>query len=303
MKLHSISSLHCLMALLPLLAPEVQAFHITPSRSLHVPYRTSLQFHRQGASSAAPSSVNLLRRSQNDLTTKGFSKRGDFTTTTKLHMYNLPPGRGGGGGGLGEILKGAAGLLLTVAFFASPVGGFVLSIFNSFLLLAILIPTVTTIGFQAWQYFNTISGPCPSCGAPARVLKGKDGESQPTVCYSCGSVLQASYDNSRIDNVTGRNSMDPFGGGGGGATNSIFDIFGGPGVSSSGFPSETTTTRTTTTIFDVDEFGTRSTRSSRPSSSGSSSSSTSGNKKKPPSKKDMGEIIDAEIEEDDLPFQ
>jgi len=282
--------------LLSWLTPEVQSFHITPSRSLHVPSTTSLRFHKQGgASSSAPSGNGLLRRSQNELAT---STHGFRQYDTSLYMYNLPPGRGGGGGGLGEILKGAAGLLLTVAFFASPVGGFVLGIFNSFLLLAILIPTIGTIGFQAWQYFNTISGECPSCGAPARVLKSKDGESTPTACFNCGSILQASYDNSRIDNVTGRNSMDQ--GGFGGSPNSIFDIFGGPGASS-GFPSESTTTRTTTTFYEVDEFDTPSSRSSRPSS-GSSSSSSSGSKKKPPSKKDMGDIIDAEIE-DDLPFQ
>lgn len=291
MKLNSIR-LNCLMVVLPLLTPEVQSFHVTPARSLYVPSTTSLRFHKQGVSSPASYRVDLLRRSQNKLAT---STSGLRQYETKLQMsFNLPPGRGGGGGGLGEILKGAAGLLLTFAFFASPVGGFVLSIFNSFLLLAILIPTAATIGFQAWQYFSTISGPCPSCGAPARVVKAKDGESTPSVCFNCGSVLQASYDNSRIDNVTGRNSMDK-GGLDGGA--SIFDIFGGPGVSSS-FPSGTAT-RTTTSIFEDDI---PSSRSSRPSSS--SSSSSSGSKKKgPPSKKDMGEIIDAEIEEDDLPFQ
>jgi hypothetical protein len=212
-------------------------------------------------------------------------------------MYNLPPGGGRGGGGLGDILKGAAGLILTVAFFASPIGGFILSVVNSFVLLAFLIPTIATLGFQAWQYFNTISGACPNCGAPARVMKTKDGESTPTMCFNCGAVLQASYDNERIDNVTGRNSMNQGGLGGPGGSGSIFDILNGPGASS-GSPFGGTT-RTSTTIYEADEFDISSSRSSRPSSS---SSSGSGSRKKPPSKKDMGDIIDAEIE-DDLPFQ
>ena len=87
-----------------------------------------------------------------------------------------------------------------------------------------------------WQYFNTITGNCPNCGAPVRVLKSNKNEiTQPSICISCGSILQANYDNSGIDNTTGRNSMEdlaggtPFGG-------NIFDMFGGPSV-----------TRTTTT--------------------------------------------------------
>lgn len=157
---------------------------------------------------------------------------------TSLSMYNLPPGRNNKDD-LGDILKGAASLILVVAFFASPLGGFVLGIFNSFFILALLLPVVGTIGVSVWQYFNTISGACPNCGAPVRVLKSSgDGIAQPSICISCGSILQANYDNSGIDNITGRNSIDgmsgsPFGGG------SIFDMFGGPSV-----------TRTTTTIYE-----------------------------------------------------
>lgn len=273
------------MLLVPLLfSHEVQSFLIMPSQTLRGNAKTGLQFHQQRAPS--PTSHNPDWRSRHELTTSrvGLLQR----DTTKLHMYNLPPGGGRGGGGLGEILKGAAGLILTVAFFASPVGGFVLGLFNSFLLLVFLVPTVATIGFQAWQYFNTISAPCPNCGAPARVVKSKDGESTPSLCFNCGAVLQASYDNSRIDNVTGRNSMNQEGVAGSANPNSIFDIFGGPGASS-GSPFGTTST--TTEIYEVEEYDIPSGRSSN-----------SGSKKKPPSKKDMGDIIDAEIE-DDLPFQ
>jgi len=167
---------------------------------------------------------------------------GKRNSRTGLFMYNLPPGKNENE--LGDILKGAASLILVVAFFASPLGGLVFGIFNSFLLLAILTPVLATVGISVWQYFNTITGSCPNCGAPVRVVKTKEGGlAQPTICISCGSILQANYDNSGIDNVTGRNSLNdlstgPFGGGG-----TIFDVFGGP-------PSPGSRTTSTTTIVE-----------------------------------------------------
>jgi hypothetical protein len=157
-------------------------------------------------------------------------------------MYNLPPGRNQND--LGDLLKLAGTLILAVAFFVSPLGGIVLGIINSFFLLTILLPIMGGIGIAAWQYFNTITGVCPNCGAPVRVLKAKeDGTAEPSICFTCGSILQAKYDNSGIDNITGRNTLDdlsrgsgsPFGGGG------LFDIFGGGG----GAPTSVSTTTTT----------------------------------------------------------
>lgn len=196
----------------------------------------------------------------------------NFASKTRLFMYNLPPGNNNNNGP-GDILKGALGLVLVIGFFASPLGGLVLGLFNSFLVLSLVLPAIGTLVFQGWQYFNTISGTCPNCGAPARVLKtNKEGEASPSLCFNCGAVLQANYENTAIDNVTGRKSVmdDNFGSPSGG---SIFDIFGGE-------PSSyTSTTTTTTTIYEEE---------------------TPSSKKKSNIKKDM--IIDAEIE-DDLPFQ
>mmetsp|Transcript_78930 Transcript_78930/g.118637 ORF Transcript_78930/g.118637 Transcript_78930/m.118637 type:complete len:266 (+) Transcript_78930:121-918(+) len=190
---------------------------------------------------------------------------------TRLDMYNLPPGGGGGGGNneLADIAKGAFGLVLVVAFFASPIGGFIFGIFNSILLLSILTPIILTLAFQAWQYFNTIDAPCPNCAAPAKALKtNSEGEATPTVCYNCGAILQANYDNTAIDNVTGRNSVNDDGGM---DINSIFDIFGGG-------PGTTTTTTTTTTM--IDDVAQKETRRKREQT-----------------------VIDVEVERDDKPWQ
>ena len=172
---------------------------------------------------------------------------------TKLSMYNLPPGGGGGGGksDLAQLATSVGLFALTIAFFLSPLGGFVLTIMNSFLLLALLVPILGVVGFQAWQFFNTIKGPCPNCGAPVQVLKSQpNGQDVPSICYSCGAIIQANYENTGIDNVTGRNTIDdqssPFG--------SLFDIFGGQ--PSQGGGGTTTTTRTTivdTTVIVEDD--------------------------------------------------
>ena len=75
-------------------------------------------------------------------------------------MYNLPPSGGGGGGGgnggLGEILTSVATLAAIVLFFASPLGGLFFAVINSFFVLSLLVPVVLWIGFQGWQFFNTI---------------------------------------------------------------------------------------------------------------------------------------------------
>jgi DNA-directed RNA polymerase subunit M/transcription elongation factor TFIIS len=156
--------------------------------------------------------------------------------------FNWPPGKNNDNE-LAGVVKGVLGFALLVGFFISPLGGFVLSIFNSFLILAILLPIGAVTAFQAWQYFNTLSGPCPNCDTPLTVLKN-DGEGVPTVsiCYSCGATVQANYDNTKIDNVSGRNSVmddDAVSGFG-----SLLDLFAGGGGR------EGTTTTSTTTVVE-----------------------------------------------------
>jgi hypothetical protein len=171
-------------------------------------------------------------------------------------MYKLPGGgRGRGtGSGLGDIVTGAATIVFIVAFFASPLGGMVLGLFNSFLVLLFVLPLVASVGFRIWQSLNTVTGTCPNCGAPATVLKtNQDGIASPTLCFNCGAILQSNIDNTGIDNVSGRISLDdasssPMGG------NPFFDVF------TERITTPTTTTnqdgkerkRRETTIIDVD---------------------------------------------------
>jgi hypothetical protein len=199
-------------------------------------------------------------------------------------MYSLPPSGGGGNKNeLVSVLQSVAGLVLFVGFFLSPVGGFVLSIFNSFLLLALLIPVAGVVGFQVWQYFNTMKGACPNCGAEVQVLKSQpDVPDTPTICFSCGAIIQANYDNTGIDNVTGRNSISdnesPF--------NSLFDLFGGAPTSSDGLSQRTTSSSSTTIVDNVIV------------------EQRTGNRKEPPknARRDRG-VIDVDVVEDDKPFQ
>jgi hypothetical protein len=176
-------------------------------------------------------------------------------TSTTLFMYNLPPSGGGNkDNDLANILKGVGVLTLVVLFFSSPLGGLVLGFFNSLIVLSIALPILGTIAFQTWEYFNTIQGPCPNCAAPVRVLKtNSDGEVNPSICFNCGAVIQANYENTGIDNVTGRNTIDDLSNGA-----SIFDIFGGRPL----YTETTTTTileekpkkprKADTTIIDVE---------------------------------------------------
>jgi len=149
---------------------------------------------------------------------------------TALSMYNLPPGGGGGKNEIADIAKGAFSILLTIAFFASPLGGIVLGVFNSFLVLLFVLPLVATVGFQVWQKINTVQAPCPVCGVTTTVMKSKNDsnvvDNSPTpqsLCFSCGAVLQANEDNTGINNVSGRKTIDDLNGPMG-ARSSIFDI-------------------------------------------------------------------------------
>lgn len=117
-------------------------------------------------------------------------------STSALHMYNLPPSGGGGNNGFKEILASVGTLALIIAFFASPLGGLFFALLNSFFVLSLVLPVFLWIAFQGWQFFNTIEGPCPQCGAPVRVLKEND---SPNICLNCGTFVQATPDKSSVD--------------------------------------------------------------------------------------------------------
>lgn len=262
------------------LSSDALSFLPIASKARHLTYH--------GISSSSPTSfsaftANYPRRSfygdnGNKRTLSSFS-------TTKLSMYNLPPsggGSGGGGGGgktdIADIAKGALSILLTVGFFVSPLGGIVLGIFNSFVVLLFLLPLAATFGFQVWQKFNTVQGPCPNCGEDVTVMKNKDDASvvdnaipNQSLCFKCGAVLQANESNTGINNVSGRKTIDDLNGPMGGRS-SIFDIF------SEGVPTESSATTTTV-------------------------KTTSANKKDNIGKIDMDAIIDVDILDEDKPFQ
>lgn len=108
-----------------------------------------------------------------------------------LHMGYLPPE--GGGGSKDSLVSNIITPVLTVAatilFFLSPLGAVFFAVTNSIFLGLLLLPLILSIGFQAWQYFYTISAPCPNCGAPTRVLK--DDQVGPNICLNCGSLIRA----------------------------------------------------------------------------------------------------------------
>jgi rRNA maturation protein Nop10 len=184
----------------------------------------------------APSFLN--NPLQNGLTTTTSANR----DTTALSMYNLPPGGGdSGGGGNKNELEGILGSLGAIAavglFFASPLGSIFFAITNSLFLLAILVPVVGIAGFQAWQYFYTLSGACPNCGAPVTVLKDSTTEA-PSFCFNCGSQLQASSDQKTIEFAKEPTIVDD----GFSTTGSIFDaLFQQPSSSSMGSAGGNTT--------------------------------------------------------------
>jgi hypothetical protein len=134
------------------------------------------------------------------------------SSLTRLNYSNMPPpmlppsGGGGGGGGNDWKVLGTSflSILGVIVFFASPLGGIVFTIFNSFLLLSILLPLAGVAAFQVWQAFNTLEGTCPACGAPIRVVKNNKSSLQPEapgLCFNCGSIVQATMDNKAIELV------------------------------------------------------------------------------------------------------
>ena len=178
-----------------------------------------------------PQSALLFRQN------KHFSKAS--APSTQLGMaYNLPPGGGGpkDDNVISQVLGGALTIGAIVLFFISPLGSIFFAITNSLFILALLTPVLLTIAFKVWQSLNTVTGSCPSCGAPNQVVLKENG--QVSFCLNCGAFLQASSDQKTIElanNPARRGNNDfidmdsgsPMGGGG-----SIFDSFfgGGPGA-------------------------------------------------------------------------
>lgn len=122
-----------------------------------------------------------------------------MTTTTQLRMYNLPPSPQNNNDWKGILTSGLV-IAGVIAFFASPLGAIFFALFNSLLVATFLLPLVGIVGYQVWQAFNTVSGPCPNCGAPCRVLKQRSNEfSNPSLCFNCGSVVRANSDNNGIE--------------------------------------------------------------------------------------------------------
>lgn len=198
---------------------------------------------------------------------------------------NIPPSLPPGGGNDNDF-EGLISTALTIAgvalFFSSPLGGIFFAIFNSLFVLALLVPLVAVIGFQAWTAFNTIQGPCPNCGSNVVVIKDSDGNDNPSLCINCGVTVRSTQDKKGIelcntpgDDFFGVGDNNGFAGGlfdifGSGSDNisdnspsggSLFDIFGNDSDVSDNSPSvrkgvsledKATKRKRETTIIDVD---------------------------------------------------
>ena len=188
---------------------------VAPGSTFNLSLKSSNNaFHSSGA---VPSSLLPQQHEQ---------YRTSSTTITPLQMgYNLPPGGGGGGGGGGpgdkimEVVTPFLTIGAIVLFFMSPLGGIFFAVTNSIFILALLTPILIGVGFNVWNYFNTIEGTCPSCGAPARVLK--DENAGPNICLSCGQLIRATADKDGIELCNNPNDIFDEKS----RVSSIFDIF------------------------------------------------------------------------------
>ena len=178
--------------------------------------------------------VMLRKQSKTPMTSRRTRRK-----NTSLQMgYQLPPS--GPRGPLDELksaLPAIGSAVLLALFFASPLGGIFFGIVNSFFVLSLLTPVILVAGFQIWRAFNTISAPCPSCGAPMTVLKN----GEPSICLNCGSMSRSSADNSGLELCNNPNDIlnqgslfDSFFGGGMGVNSPMTDVFSDATSSSSG---------------------------------------------------------------------
>lgn len=147
-----------------------------------------------------------------------------FVTNRKQviqYMYNLPPSKDDNDDeGLQDLIMGALSLAGLVAFFVSPLGGIFFALFNSIVALVFLTPVALYVGFQGWQYFNTVDGTCPNCTAPVKAMNN----GSPGICLACGTPVQASGDQKTIERVDGGMGNMNGGMGGMGGMNSQDDF-------------------------------------------------------------------------------
>lgn len=167
----------------------------------------------------------------------------NIAARTSLQMgYNLPPGGGGQGPkeAIQSFLTPILGIAATVLFFLSPLGSIFFAITNSIFLLLLITPLLAAFAFNVWQTFYTIEAPCPSCGAPARVLK--DEEAGPNMCLNCGALLRATVDKDGIEMCNNPNDIYDDNS----RISSLFDLFvdSNNNGNSGAFFGETTTTTT-----------------------------------------------------------
>jgi len=89
-------------------------------------------------------------------------------------------------------------------FLFSPLGSFLFTIFNSFLLLAIGLPLVGFVAFQVYIKFFTVEDACPACGMSNFVPKG---DLEVTSCIQCGASLRVKKDGKGIELCNDPNNM------------------------------------------------------------------------------------------------
>lgn len=157
---------------------SIRAF-VTPGSQLQSTTRNGIDKPFQVAPNAFP---HLCQERQSSMT---------------LQMgYNLPPSGGGGDNKINDIVAPIVTVAALTLFFMSPLGGIFFAVTNSIFVLALLTPILIGVGFNVWNYFNTIEGTCPSCEAPVRVLKNSD--AGPNICLNCGSLIRA---NQNLDGI------------------------------------------------------------------------------------------------------
>ena len=175
--------------------------YYTPSRR---PSTTRMETEQwQQRTQHIPLQSNTLRLSIRNKESHSFSTS---TSSSALSMF-LPPGGDGDNNSNNSELKELTSTILTffgiVAFFVSPLGGIFFTLFNSFIAFLILAPIGLFMALNIWEYFNTITGVCPNCQAPIKVLKNET----PTICYNCGSIVQAKDGNVYLANPKNQNNM------------------------------------------------------------------------------------------------
>jgi uncharacterized membrane protein YgcG len=208
-------------------------------------------------------------------------------------MYKLPPQKEDND--LGPVVSTILSIVGVIAFFASPLGGIFFAITNSLFILALLLPVTAVVAFQGWQYFNTVTGPCPVCGAPVQVVKSQEVTPDPSVCLNCGSVVVPNSANDGIDvagagpGVVGDNAAD--------AKTLLDMLFGGGSGTGDGYGNVAQRGRSS-------DGDMRTGGASSASGGGSSGSGTKGAEQK---YRREGTIIDVDVERDDdssdKPFQ